>query len=324
MKIAVLDDYQNVALSMADWSDVSRQADITVFNDHLAEPQKLAQRLLPFDVICIMRERTPLTADLIGQLPNLKLIISTGARNFSIDAAAAERRGIPIQYTGYLATPTVEMTWALILGVARHVASENASLRSGGWQRSVGSDLHGKTLGLLGLGNLGSRVATIAHAFGMKTIAWSHNLTAEKAAAVGTTLVSKEALFRESDFLTVHLVLGERSRGLVGAAELALMKPTAFLINSSRGPIVEEAALIDALQRQSIAGAAVDVFDIEPMLPDHPFRTLPNMLATPHIGYVSQSLYETFYGDTVSNLKTWLAKNAALQSPSEIQSDKTV
>jgi len=309
MKIAVLDDYQNVALSMADWSRVSKQADVTVFNDHLADPQKLVDRLKPFDVLCVMRERTPLTADLIGQLPDLKLIISTGARNASIDMAAAERGGILVQFTGYEATPTVEMTWALILGVARHVASENASLRAGGWQRSVGSDLHGKTLGLLGLGNLGTRVATIAHAFGMKTIAWSHNLTEEKAAAVGTTLVSKEALFREADFLTVHLVLGERSRGLVGPAELALMKPTAYLINSSRGPIVEEAALTDALQRNQIAGAAVDVFDVEPMLPDHPFRTLPNILATPHIGYVSQSLYEIFYRDTVSHLEAWLANH---------------
>jgi phosphoglycerate dehydrogenase-like enzyme len=310
MKIAVLDDYQNVALSMADWSAVSRQADVTVFNDHIADPQELVRRLLPFDALCVMRERTPMTADLIDQLPNLKLIISTGARNASIDAAAAERRGIPVLHTGYAATPTVEMAWALILGVARHVASENASLRSGGWQRSVGSDLHGKTLGLLGLGNLGSRVAKIGHAFGMKTIAWSHNLTAEKAAAVDTTLVSKEALFRQSDFLTVHLVLGKRSRGLVGAAELALMKPTAFLINSSRGPIVEETALIDALQQKRIAGAAVDVFDVEPMLPDHPFRTLPGILATPHIGYVSQSLYEIFYRDTVSHLETWLAQKA--------------
>jgi phosphoglycerate dehydrogenase-like enzyme len=310
MKIAVLDDYQNVALAMADWSAVSRQADVTVFNDHVADPQELVRRLLPFDALCVMRERTPMTGDLIDHLPNLKLIISTGARNASIDVAAAERRGITVQHTGYEATPTVEMAWALILGVARHVASENASLRSGGWQRSVGSDLHGKTLGLLGLGNLGSRVAKIGHAFGMETIAWSHNLTAEKAAAVDTTLVSKEALFRQSDFLTVHLVLGKRSRGLVGSAELALMKPTAFLINSSRGPIVEEAALIDALQQKHIAGAAVDVFDVEPMLPDHPFRTLPTILATPHIGYVSQSLYEIFYRDTVSHLETWLAQKA--------------
>jgi phosphoglycerate dehydrogenase-like enzyme len=310
MKIAVLDDFQNVALTLADWSSVKRQADVTVFNDHIADPQKLVERLLPFDAICVMRERTPMTAALMSQLPNLKLIVSTGARNASIDAAAAEKRGIPIRYTGYEPTPTVEMTWALILGVARHIASENASLRAGGWQRSIGSDLSGKTLGLLGLGNLGSRVATIAHAFSMKTIAWSHNLTAEKAAEFGTELVSKEALFGRSDFLSVHLVLGDRSRGLVGAAELALMKPTAFLINSSRGPIVEEAALIDALQQKRIAGAAVDVFDVEPMLPDHPFRTLPNILATPHIGYVSQSLYEIFYRDTVSQLETWLARDA--------------
>jgi phosphoglycerate dehydrogenase-like enzyme len=310
MKIAVLDDYQNVALSMADWSAVSQQAEVTVFNDHVADRQRLVERLFPFDAICVMRERTPLPADLIEALPNLKLIVSTGARNASIDVAAAESRGIVVQNTGYDATPTVEMAWALILGVARHVASENASVRAGGWQHAIGADLHGKTLGLLGLGNLGSRVAKIGQAFGMQTIAWSHNLTAERAREFGATLVSKDALFRESDFVTVHLVLGERSRGLVGAAQLALMKPTAFLINSSRGPIVQEAALIDALQQKRIAGAAVDVFDIEPMLPDHPFRTLPNILATPHIGYVSQSAYETFYRDTVSHLNTWLTGNA--------------
>ncbi len=310
MKIAVLDDYQNVALTLADWSDVTRRAEVTVFNDHLADRQKLVQRLAPFDVICVMRERTPMPAELLAQLPNLKLIVSTGARNASIDVAAAGERGIVVKHTGYASTATVEMTWALILGVARHVASENASLRSGGWQRSIGSDLNGRTLGLLGLGNVGSRVATIAHAFGMKTIAWSQNLTAEKAEQFGTTLVSKEALFRQSDFLSVHLVLSDRSRRLVGAGEIALMKPTAFLINSSRGPIVTEAALIDALRRNAIAGAAVDVFDVEPMLPDHPFRTLPNMLATPHIGYVSQSLYETFYRDTVSHISEWLTANA--------------
>ncbi|WFR98971.1 D-2-hydroxyacid dehydrogenase family protein [Rhizobium tumorigenes] len=310
MKIAVLDDYQNVALTLADWSDVTRRAEVTVFNDHLADRQKLVQRLAPFDVICVMRERTPMPAELLAQLPNLKLIVSTGARNASIDVASAAERGIVVKHTGYASTATVEMTWALILGVARHVASENASLRSGGWQRSIGSDLNGRTLGLLGLGNVGSRVATIAHAFGMKTIAWSQNLTAEKAEQFGTTLVSKEALFRQSDFLSVHLVLSDRSRGLVGAGEIALMKPTAFLINSSRGPIVTEAALIDALRRDAIAGAAVDVFDVEPMLPDHPFRTLPNMLATPHIGYVSQSLYETFYRDTVSHISEWLTAKA--------------
>ncbi|WFS04650.1 D-2-hydroxyacid dehydrogenase family protein [Rhizobium tumorigenes] len=310
MKIAVLDDYQNVALTLADWSDVTGRAEVTVFNDHLADRQKLVQRLAPFDVICVMRERTPMPAELLAQLPNLKLIVSTGARNASIDVAAAGERGIVVKHTGYASTATVEMTWALILGVARHVDSENASLRAGGWQRSIGFDLNGRTLGLLGLGNVGSRVATIAHAFGMKTIAWSQNLTAEKAEQYGTTLVSKEALFRQSDFLSVHLVLSDRSRGLVGAGEIALMKPTAFLINSSRGPIVTEAALIDSLRRNAIAGAAVDVFDVEPMLPDHPFRTLPNMLATPHIGYVSQSLYETFYRDTVSHISEWLTANA--------------
>ena len=208
--------------------------------------------------------------------------------------------------TGYDSTPTIEMTWALILASARHVAAENASLRSGGWQRRIGNDLKGKTLGVLGLGNIGGEVARIGHAFGMRVIAWSENLTAEKATAAGAELVRKEELFRQSDVLTIHLVLGRRSRGLVGAAELALMKPRAWLVNTSRGPIVDDSALTTALREHRIAGAAVDVFDVEPLPADHPYRSLDNMLATPHIGYVSQNLYRAFYGDTVRNIVAWL------------------
>jgi phosphoglycerate dehydrogenase-like enzyme len=306
VKVAILDDYQNVALQMADWSPLAGRATISVFNDHLDEPDALAARLAPFEVVCVMRERTPLTRGLLERLPRLKLIASTAFRNASIDLQAARERGIAVANTGYDSTPTIEMTWALILASARHVAAENASLRSGGWQRRIGNDLKGKTLGVLGLGNIGGEVARIGHAFGMRVIAWSENLTAEKATAAGAELVRKEELFRQSDVLTIHLVLGRRSRGLVGAAELALMKPGAWLVNTSRGPIVDDSALTTALREHRIAGAAVDVFDVEPLPADHPYRSLDNMLATPHVGYVSQNLYRAFYGDTVRNIVAWL------------------
>ena len=309
MKIAILDDYQNKSLEMADWSEVEKLADITVFNDHLADAASVIKRLMPFDIVCIMRERTPLTAEILEQLPQLKLIVSTGSRNASIDAEACAKKNITILHTNYFATPTIELTWALILSIARNIPSENASLRANGWQQKIGTDLHGKTLAILGLGNIGSQVAVVAKAFGMKVISWSQNLTAEKAQEAGTILVSKEELFKQADFLSIHLVLGPRSKGLVGKNELALMKPTAFLINTSRGPIVEEAELINALTNKTIAGAAIDVYDQEPLQKNHPFRSLENALATPHIGYVSQNLYETFYRDTVKNILSWLNKN---------------
>jgi phosphoglycerate dehydrogenase-like enzyme len=305
-QIAVLDDYQNAALESADWSVLRDRADITVFEDHLADPDAVIERLLPFDVVCVMRERTPLPRKVIERLPNLKLIASTGSANASIDVAAAGDRGITVVHTGYRSDPTVEFTWALILACARHIVTESNSVRSGGWQQTVGVDLRGKTLGVLGLGNVGSEVARIGSAFGMKLIAWSQNMTPEAAKAAGAILVSKDQLFERADILTIHLVLSSRTRGLVGAAELEKMKPTAWLINASRGPIVEEQALITALQNKRLAGAAIDVFDIEPLPPSHPFRTLDNVLATPHIGYVSQDLYKTFYEDTVSNIRKWL------------------
>jgi len=305
-KIAVLDDYQNVALESADWSVLGRQADVTVFKDHLAEPEAVIERLLPFDVICVMRERSPLPRNIIECLPNLKLIASTGAGNASIDIAAAADRGIAVVHTGYRSDPAIELTWALILASARHVVTESNSVRSGTWQQTVGSDLRGKTLGVLGLGRIGSEVARIGTAFGMNLIAWSQNMTSQAAEAVGATLVSKNQLLEQADFLTIHVVFSSRTLGLIGAAELVRMKPTARLINTSRGPIVEEQALISVLKNKQIAGAAIDVFDIEPLPPDHPFRTLDNILATPHIGYVSQGLYKTFYEDTVSNIQTWL------------------
>jgi len=306
MKISVLDDYQGAALKLADWSEVAKRAQLDVFSDHLADPGEVVKRLLPYDIVCVMRERTPLRRAHIEQLPNLKLIASTGPRNASIDLEAAAERGIKVVHTGYFGSPTVELTWALILAGARHIAAEAAAVRSGGWQHTIGEDLSGRTLGLIGLGNLGSKVAGIGQAFGMQVLAWSQNLTAEKAAAAGAELVSKEQLLRRSDVVSIHLVLSERSRGLIGGAELSLMKPTARLVNTSRGPIVVEAALIAALSAGQIAGAAIDVYDTEPLPADHPYRKIPNLLATPHIGYVSRALYERFYRDTVANILTWL------------------
>jgi phosphoglycerate dehydrogenase-like enzyme len=310
-KIAVLDDYQHVALSLADWSVLAARATVTAFDDHLADPDAIVERLRPFDIVCVMRERTPMTRGIIERLPKLRLIASTAIRNASIDLKAAEERGVLVVHTNYTSAPTIELTWALILGSARNLVAENESLRRGRWQQSVGDDMAGRTLGVLGLGNIGGAVAQIGNAFGMKVIAWSQNLTAERAAEVGATRVSKEDLFRESDIVSVHLVLSGRTRGLVGATELALMKPSARLVNTSRGPIVVEADLIAALTTGRIAGAALDVFDQEPLPLDHPFRALPNLLATPHIGYVSRGLYGRFYRDTVENIRRWLNGQAA-------------
>jgi phosphoglycerate dehydrogenase-like enzyme len=306
IRIAVLDDYQNVALDVADWSPLKDRAEITVFNDHVAQTEQIVERLKPFDVLCVMRERTPLTRALIERLPNLKLIASTGPANASIDTDAAAEHGIKVVHTGYSSTPTIEMTWAMILAMARQIPLENRSVREGGWQRTLGTQLAGKTLGLLGLGHIGSAVGVIGRAFRMNVIAWSQNLTAERAESKGVQRVDKETLFSDSDFLSIHVRLSERTRGLVGAAELASMKRTSCLINTSRGPVVDTAALIAALQSGQIAGAAIDVYDTEPLEPTHPLRTLENVLATPHIGYVTRELYETFYGDTVRNIVAWL------------------
>ena len=306
MKVAILDDYQNVALKFADWSAVSKHAQIDVFNDHVAEPDAVVERLLPYDIVAVMRERTPLRRDILDRLPNLKMIASNGARNASIDLKAAAERGIAVTNSRYTSTPTVELTWALILASSRHLIAEATAVRRGEWQHSVGDDMAERTLGIVGLGSVGSRVAKVAQAFGMKVIAWSQNLTHEKAAAAGATLVSKEELFRQADVLTVHLVLSDRTRGLVGAPELALMKPTARLVNTSRGPIVVEAALIEALTQGKIAGAAIDVYDIEPLPVDHPYRKIDRLLATPHIGYVSHGLYERFYVDMAAHIAAWL------------------
>src|ERR1700688_4555298 len=256
-KIAVLDDYQNAALESSDWSVIRDRADITVFQDHLDDTDAVIERLLPFDIVCVMRERTPLPRNVVERLPNLKFIASTGPVNASIDIVAAAERGIVVSHTGYRSDPTIDLTWALILASARNIVAESNSLRSGGWQGTVGTDLRGKTLGVLGLGRVGSEVARIGGAFGMNLIAWSQNMTPEAPTAAGAILLSKDELFERADILTIHLVLSSRTRDLVGAAELERMKPTAWLINASRGPIVEEQALISALKNKQIAGAAI-------------------------------------------------------------------
>jgi len=305
-RIAVLDDYQRVSQKMADWSRVLSQAEVVIFDDHLSEISDLVERLRSFDIICIMRERTPFPRVLIEQLPDLELLITTGPRNASIDVSAANENGVVVCNTISLATGTPELTWSLILALARNIPEEFANMREGRWQTSIGSDLSGKTLGTLGLGRLGSRVAKVANAFDMSVIAWSQNLTDERADECGAKRVSKEDLFAQSDFLTVHLVLSDRTRGLLGAEELGRMKSSAILINTSRGPIVQEQALIHALENNVIAGAGLDVYDVEPLPPDHPYRNLPNVLLTPHIGYVTEESYRTFYGGIVEDIEAWL------------------
>jgi phosphoglycerate dehydrogenase-like enzyme len=310
MQVAILDDYQDVALTMADWSQVAARATITVFNDHLADPDAVVRRLAPFDVVCVMRERTPLTRDVIERLPQLKMIASTGPFNAAIDVDAAKERGIYVSGTGGYVESTIELTWALILTTARRIVDEAQSVRDGGWQTSVGLQLGGSVLGVLGLGRIGSRVAQVGKAFGMDVIAWSTNLTPDAADEAGVTYVSKEELFSRADVLTVHLKLSERSHGLVGAEDLALMKPTALLVNTSRGPIVDESALVDALRSRRIAGAGLDVFDTEPLAAGHPLRSLDNVVATPHIGYVAEQVYRVFYGESAAKIARWLGQSS--------------
>jgi phosphoglycerate dehydrogenase-like enzyme len=305
-RVAVLDDYQDVALKMADWRMLPADTTVQVFREHLADPEALAERLKDFDIIVAMRERTPFPQSLLAKLPKLKLLVTTGMRNASIDVAAASERGIVVCGTRGLGYPTAELTWGLILALLRHIPQEDKATRDGHWQVSLGIGLRDKTLGMVGLGNLGSQVATVGKAFGMTVLAWSQNLTAERAAQVGATLVSKDELLSRSDIVSIHLVLGDRSRGLLGARELAQMKPTAYLINTSRGPIVEEKALVEALQTGIIAGAALDVYDEEPLTLDHPLRRLPNTVITPHLGYVTAEGYKIFYGDVVEDIHAFL------------------
>ncbi|TDV07170.1 D-2-hydroxyacid dehydrogenase family protein [Paraburkholderia caballeronis] len=307
VNIAVLDDYQHVAPTLADWSSLQPRANTVFFHDHEADPDALAARLAPFDAVVLMRERTRFDAALIERLPRLKLIVTVGMWNAAIDLPAAKARGIVVSGTmGGDPAATPALTWALILAATRHLPFETASLRAGGWQTRVGVDIHGKTLGVLGVGNIGQAVAKIGVAFGMRVIGWSQNLTEARAAEAGVQRVEKEALFREADVLTIHLKLGDRTRNLVGAHELAWMKPTAFLVNTSRGPIVSEPALIETLSARRIAGAALDVFDDEPLPADHPYRQLTNVVATPHIGYVTEKTYRAAYPQAVEDIRAWL------------------
>jgi phosphoglycerate dehydrogenase-like enzyme len=308
-RIAILDDYQHVAMTMADWSALLPDCELVVFDRNLATEDEAARALADFDVLCLLRERMPMPRTLIERLPALKLIVVTGAHNRTLDLAAAKERGITVSHTrgGDSQYATPELAWGLILSLMRHIPQEHQRMREGGWQETVGTALHGRTLSILGLGRLGSRMASIGRAFGMEVLAWSQNLTAERAEAAGAALVAKDELFARADVLTIHLVLGERSRGLVGAAELQRMKPSAVLVNTSRGPIVDEAALIAALERPDIRGAGLDVYDREPLPPDHPLRRLGNVVLTPHLGYVTEGTYRMFYADTVEAIAAWRA-----------------
>ncbi|MFH8591075.1 D-2-hydroxyacid dehydrogenase family protein [Streptomyces rimosus] len=308
LRCAVLDDYQDIATTAADWSSVQDRVEVTGFTRHFATEDELAEALAGFDIVVTLRERVPFPAGLFARLPRLKLLVASGMRNSVIDFAAAAEHGVTVCGTASSSTPPVELTWALILGLARGVVTEHNALRAGGpWQSTVGADLHGKRLGLLGLGKIGSRVAQVGAAFGMDVVAWSRNLTEERTDEVGTGLAAnREELLRTSDFVSVHLALSDRTRGLLGAPELALLKPTAYLVNTSRAAIVDQDALLAALHEGRIAGAAIDVFDTEPLPAGHPMRTAPRLLATPHLGYVSRDNYRTYYGQAVEDIEAFL------------------
>lgn len=305
LRCAILDDYQNVALALADWSAVRA----TSFSRHFASEDALVEAIGDFEVVMMMRERTPFPASLFARLPRLRLLITSGMRNASIDLDAARAHGVTVCGTGSASTPPAELTWALTLGLTKHLVPEATSMRNGGpWQSTIGADLHGSTLGLLGLGKIGAQMARIGQAFGMDVVAWSHNLTADRTSSLGVRLApSKESLLAESDVVSVHLVLGDRTRGLLGAGELALMKPTAYLINTSRAAIIDQPALIEALRAERIAGAGLDVFAVEPLPLDHELRTLPNVLATPHLGYVTGANYRTYFREAAQDIDAFLA-----------------
>jgi phosphoglycerate dehydrogenase-like enzyme len=306
IRVAILDDYQGVALSMADWQSLHPRAQMQAFPDHLDNLDALAKRLHAFEAVVLMRERTPFPRALFEKLPNLRLLVTAGLRNASIDLAAATEHKVQVCGTEMLPYPTAELTWGLILALVRQIPREDRATREGRWQTTLGRGLRGKTLGLLGLGKLGSQVARIGQAFGMEVIAWSQNLTAERATEVGAALVSKDELFARADLVSIHVVLSPRTRGLVGAAELGRMKPTAFLVNTSRGPIVDEAALLAALRERRIAGAALDVFEPEPLPRDHPLLALDNVVITPHLGYVTEEGYRLLYGQAVEDIRAFL------------------
>ncbi|MQS10898.1 D-2-hydroxyacid dehydrogenase family protein [Streptomyces kaniharaensis] len=309
LRCAVLDDFQDVASSIVDWSPLAGRVVMTAFHDHFGSEDELADALAEFDIVVTLRERVPFPASLFARLPRLKLLVASGMRNSVIDYAAAEAHGVTVCGTTSSSAPPVELTWALLLGLARGIVPESTALRENGpWQSTVGADLNGRVLGLLGLGKIGSLVARVGLAFGMDVIAWSQNLTEERAAEVGVRrAATKEELLGGSDFVSIHLALGDRTRGLLGKAELALMKPEAYLVNTSRAAIVDQDALLTALTEGRIAGAAVDVFDVEPLPADHPLRTAPRLLATPHLGYVSQDNYRRYYGEAVEDIAAFLA-----------------
>jgi phosphoglycerate dehydrogenase-like enzyme len=306
-RCAILDDYQNVALTSADWSPVAKDVDVKVFNAPLGGPDKVIQALADFDIVCGMRERTPFPRAVIEALPKLRLLISTGARNASFDLAAAKERNVVVCGTPGVGNPTAGIAIGLMLELTRRIGFEHHRMKSGvSWQSTIGLDLEGQTLGVIGLGKLGTRVAQIAKAFGMKVIAWSQNLTPEKCREAGVEYAGKEDLLRRADFISIHVVLSQRTRGLLGAKDIALLKPTAYVINTSRGPIIEEAALLAALKEKRIAGAGLDVFDVEPLPLDHPLRKLDNVVLTPHLGYVSVQNYRAYFAGVVEDIRAWL------------------
>jgi phosphoglycerate dehydrogenase-like enzyme len=308
MRIALIDDFQNVALSSTDWSQVKARADITAFHDHLTNHDKLVERLKDFEIIMVMRERTPFPRAVIERLPKLKLLCNSGMANRSIDMAAASERGITVCGTDGGSMPTAELAWGLIIGLARNIPMEDQATREGGWQQGpVGVGLAGKTLGVLGLGKLGAQMAKIGLVMGMKVMAWSQNLTEERCRAIGVTKASgKDELLSNADVISIHLVLSDRTRGLIGRREFGLMKPTAFLVNTSRGPIIDEAALIEAMEGKRIAGIGLDVYATEPLPKDHPIRRLPRSIITPHLGYATAENYREYYTKTVENILAYL------------------
>ncbi|MFC7597429.1 D-2-hydroxyacid dehydrogenase family protein [Terrabacter sp. GCM10028922] len=310
MRIAVLDDYQGVALTSADWSPVTDHATasstVDVFRDHLSEPAALVERLEPYDAVVVMRERTPLPREVLTRLPRLRLVVTTGRRNPSIDTAAAAEAGITVCGTDSLPSGPAELTWALVLGLARHLVTEATAVRDGGWQTTVGRDLAGHTLGLVGFGRIGTQVAGVARAFGMDVVAWSRSLTPGRAADAGARAASLDEVLSTSDVVSIHLVLAEGTRGLIGERELGLMRPDALLVNTSRGPIVDEQALLAALDRGHLGGVGLDVFDEEPLPAGHPLRRAPRTLLTPHVGYVTQDVYATFFRGVVEGVTAYL------------------
>jgi phosphoglycerate dehydrogenase-like enzyme len=310
VRIAVLDDYQGVALTSADWSPVTDHATasstVDVFRDHLSEPTALVERLEPYDAVVVMRERTPLPREVLTRLPRLRLVVTTGRRNPSIDTAAAAEAGITVCGTDSLPSGPAELTWALVLGLARHLVTEATAVRDGGWQTTVGRDLAGHTLGLVGLGRIGTQVAGVARAFGMDVVAWSRSLTPGRAADAGARAASLDEVLSTSDVVSIHLVLAEGTRGLIGERELGLMRPDALLVNTSRGPIVDEQALLAALDRGHLGGVGLDVFDEEPLPAGHPLRRAPRTLLTPHVGYVTQDVYATFFRGVVEDVTAYL------------------